>query len=466
MPFSTDSMSSLHASGEDEGKFNHNYRCFLKNISDTIINFNPVHNDLLFILRDLMNDSTANWTIPAQRQAVVSMLHRQDDLILAMRTGSGKKLAVVIPPQIEQGITVIIIPSSPLPCNDWFEYLQEMNINFEWFGSNKTSLDGQHNIVVVEADIALTPCWARAVQEINQTSKPVIRIVVDNAQIYLQNTTEVKAFRHWNCQLVLISGSAAPHIVPALETMFGFIRPSTVIRSHSSRNEMIYLLAPSIINTDYDSASHIVQHYIDWICSNKHSTVRWDYDKDRFLIFCPDEDLAYALAPTLLGVKVYSKSSEGGKYPMDAARQAYIHEMLVEGVLDGIIVTSGSEMGWSYDNVRLVIHIGQGSSMNHLIQQISHAGRDGEPAISVLIPFTKMNIVHEWTPLHKLQQGFDHLERMTSIPRVKTYPEMCLRYQILSYSDVEAYPCAQYAFGLLCQSCSKCGTIQLWCCPS
>ena len=106
------------------------------------------------------------------------------DVIVVLRTGIGKSAIALLPPQVENTVTVIVVPLVVL-LQDWKRRLDAMGIPYEEFDPSnpEASLTGGTSIVLVSADKATYPSFKAALARLNAILA-VIRVIVDEAHIW------------------------------------------------------------------------------------------------------------------------------------------------------------------------------------------------------------------------------------------------------------------------------------------
>lgn len=81
---------------------------------------------------------------------------------------------------------------------------------------------------------------------------------------------------------------------------------------------------------------------------------------------------------------------------MEAGDRLLIQHQFLNGELDVVCATSAFGMGINKENVRFVIHYHMPAQMEAYLQEIGRAGRDGEPAISILLYVPGDEKLHEF----------------------------------------------------------------------
>ncbi|KIL56726.1 hypothetical protein M378DRAFT_88899, partial [Amanita muscaria Koide BX008] len=374
----------------------------------------------------------ANWTCQQQREAVKALMALQQDVIVALRTGIGKTAIAILPSMVESGYTVIIIPLVAL-MEDWKRRLTEMEIPFEHFKGQETrSLNGNANIILVSSDAAKYDHWKK--------------FVVDEAHYYftdinfrghaLQNPF---AIRILPVQMVLMSGTIPPKAVDYLKSQF-VLHNALVIKTHSSRLEIEYLREKPASHLD-----EMVVRFQGYLAKYKQKE-KWNDETDRFLIFTPFIEDGMNIAKKM-GIEFYHGSK---KQPLTAEQKQGIYERWVRGEHEGMVASTALGAGNDYGHVRIAAHLGTPYDMVTFAQQTGRAGRDGEPAVSYLVPKGKI----------QGRNGEDTADLAGKEAMQKyvqgriSYPTGCFRYQLSEFLDGKGYTC--YDFGDDAELCTIC----------
>jgi len=132
-------------------------------------------------IRALTGNPNADWTCPAQKEAMSAVLEHKTDVMALMCTGSGKTMLTVVPTLLEDTITVCVLPLKSLML-DVCQNLDNMGVEYEVFKGDSTRISGTKKLVLVSADKAKTPQWREALAEVNQRVT-VGRLVFDEAHL-------------------------------------------------------------------------------------------------------------------------------------------------------------------------------------------------------------------------------------------------------------------------------------------
>ncbi|TEB10747.1 hypothetical protein FA13DRAFT_1722195 [Coprinellus micaceus] len=138
--------------------------------------------DMLDCLRRLISKD-AQWRNGDQRTAVASMLTLRRDLIIVLRTGLGKTAIALLPPMVEDGITVVVVPLVVL-LKEWETRLKHSLIPFDIFlHDRQTPIRPSAKVVLVSSDTARFDTWRQAIATLHNIH-PVVRMIIDEAHYY------------------------------------------------------------------------------------------------------------------------------------------------------------------------------------------------------------------------------------------------------------------------------------------
>ncbi|KAG1742875.1 hypothetical protein EDB19DRAFT_1827580 [Suillus lakei] len=169
----------------------------------------PLPEKSLWTLRMLLKDEQVNWQSSKQKDAVVSVLKRETDVITMLKTGGGKSMLAIISAIMDiKKVVVVVLPLKSL-MTDWERKLMAMGIGFQVY------------IPTVQL-----------FKDIN-----LIRVSVDREK-----------FNMW--KLVLLSGMVPPSSIGALKKAFGLAENAIEIRELSNWPELEYIMkTPAVSNT-------------------------------------------------------------------------------------------------------------------------------------------------------------------------------------------------------------------------
>lgn len=365
------------------------------------------------------------WTCEEQALMVEHMLKLEKDLIVCLRTGAGKSLAFTIVPYMEpNAYTILVIPFTAL-MNDTLTHLDKHGVPFQiGDGDNTSPLHPERNLVVVSAENAKNREWLKAVKTADAT-QPVIRAIIDEGHEALSGsqyrtplTRLYSSIRFRALQVVLLSATIPPRIVPDLVDLYGLDPEHTTIRSSSCRKELKYEMTPFV-------ASNEVEKETQQILARQRKRFG---PEDRAMVFVPYVDLGRSLA-TLLECNFYG-GSNNSKEQRDQVLSTWR-----SGEYNVIVGTTGLMSGIDYAHVRLVIFALPPIEALPFVQGCGRAGRDGKPATCVVVRrFPPRNAP---PPIPQEQDMFGKMFMRTFCGREvpETFPQKCLRYQMTEYVD-------------------------------
>ncbi|KAJ7573464.1 hypothetical protein C8J56DRAFT_903468 [Mycena floridula] len=409
--------------------------------------------DILIKLRELLKDPNADWTCAEQREAVEALLNLERDVIVAMRTASGKSLVFILAAILQTRVcSVLFIPLRAL-LEDWKRRLDNFGIPYHHFHASDgvPELTGEHNIILVSSDVGRFRNWEKAIDTLN-ARKPVGRIGFDESQLYIGDSkfrnftfAHPDALRRSACQVVLLSGSAPPDMIPDIVKTFGLVDPIQ-IRTRSARLETIYHVGPFI--RDVKEGHEKIMELVNRMRSGKEPGITWGL-KDRYLVYVQTLHDGYELAE-LADLDFYH-GTKSGEHEMTEKRQKEIWDDWVNGYKIGLICTSALQAGIDYASIRLVVHLKQPRSMNDYIQESARATRDGKLGIALLLPTKVFPSLAAWSEEHQRLHGTAYMKALTNPQGY--FPDSCVRYQMGIYNDGSFLQCPDYEGAMLCSGC-------------
>lgn len=202
----------------------------------------------LWTLRVLLKDDSATWISSEQRDAAVSVLKRNTDVIAMLKTGGGKSMLAILAAMMEVDKAVVVVLPLKSLMTDWERKLKAMGVPFQVYSPSNKSLKKNVNLILTSADKVKFGTWRKQLAELNE-SLPVSRLVFDEAHLTLlaedfrASMRAVQELRQFpDMQLVLLSGTVPPSSVAALKKTFGLMDDAVEVRESSNRPELEYIL--------------------------------------------------------------------------------------------------------------------------------------------------------------------------------------------------------------------------------
>ena len=384
-------------------------------------------------LRFVLSDPMAEWTSDHQKNAVLSVLKCDRDIVAVLPTGSGKTMLALLPSLIEKSqITVVILPLRIL-LFDYSKKLRTMNVPYHMYFPH-IPIPGNHNLVLVSADNAKTPHWRMAIAQLHERV-PVVRQVVDEAHIpathqdyrdALKNMADLRIM--FACQSVLISGTANTALVSLMLKEYGLGPDTLVMRTGTNRPEL-----------QYEWRAISGQSDMVGIIQKEIATVS---DKDRAVIFVPWYKLGQQLSEEL-----HIPFFHGGDDLDSDDRNSMFNDWSC-GFRPVILATSAFGTGNDYAHVRLVIHAGNPYELLSFIQEVSRAGRDRQPARCLLLTVPPSDS----PPAHPSLMVEDYAGKQ-AMKNALRQPWRCVRFTLTSYIDGDGLYCSADPKNQLCSVC-------------
>lgn len=383
----------------------------------------------------MLQKPDATWSLPAQREAILEALKLESDMLVLMKTGSGKSMIPIILSILEDFITVLILPLRSLMA-DYIRKLKDMHVPFEQYkGSQITEyLHGRHNLILVSADMARTKHWEQCIGVLHD-KRPVVRFVFDEghyaftADDFRESLRDLHELRFFAVQLVVLTGTC-PLIAELLVVKAFGLRNHKVFRTDTNRPELKFILE----TPHNDTIKHI-----KWLITSHESAMN---PEDRWLLFVTSIGDG-KLMERNLGYQFYHGD-------LDDTTQLQLVTAWHNGTKRGMICTSAFGAGNDYAHVRYIYHLGTPFEGIGYIQEVSRAGRDGQVAVCYIFPTGGSG--YNRTSVGDVQ-GRAMISKLVCQPS-QQHPGACLRYQLTQFCDGVGTHCLHQNTNQLCSACS------------
>lgn len=204
--------------------------------------------EALDALRRLVNNPTATWTSPLQRDTVMTVLNTTSDVLAVLTTSSGKSMLPLIPALLENNLlTVLILPLKSL-VTDYKRKLEAMAVPYlHYTGSNIPRGHCTPNLVLVTVDMARQDHWIQWIGEVDCV-KHVQRFCFDEGHYPLTDANfrgsvrNIYTVRSLPRQLVVFTGTLPPKSEPTIKEMFLLHESVKVFRSTSTNRPEFQLI--------------------------------------------------------------------------------------------------------------------------------------------------------------------------------------------------------------------------------
>lgn len=385
---------------------------------------------------------------PGQEELIEAVLQGRD-VFGIMPTGAGKSVCYQVPALLLPGITLVVSPLISL-MKDQVTALNQMGIHAAYLNSSLTmnqylkalqlAKRGQYKLIYVAPERLLTESFLDFARfaDISLLAVDEAHCVSQWGQDFRPSYLKVQEF---------------VRMLPRRPVMAAY----TATATRAVRDDCIAMLGledPFVKTTGFDRA-------------NLYFEVRQPADKDRELlaildkhreesgiIYCATRKNVEEICDLLIREGYRATRYHAGLTDEERTRN---QEDFLYDVSPVMVATNAFGMGIDKSNVRYVVHYNMPKNMESYYQEAGRAGRDGEPAVCILL-YSGQDVVtnqyfiehareNDELDEHELQivkdQDHKRLLQMTAY----CFTEDCLRSYILRYFGEEAV-----------DSCGNCGS--------
>lgn len=385
---------------------------------------------------------------PGQEELIEAVLQGRD-VFGIMPTGAGKSVCYQVPALLLPGITLVVSPLISL-MKDQVTALNQMGIHAAYLNSSLTmnqylkalqlAKRGQYKLIYVAPERLLTESFLDFARfaDISLLAVDEAHCVSQWGQDFRPSYLKVQEF---------------VRMLPRRPVMAAY----TATATRAVRDDCIAMLGledPFVKTTGFDRA-------------NLYFEVRQPADKDRELlaildkhreesgiIYCATRKNVEEICDSLIREGYRATRYHAGLTDEERTRN---QEDFLYDVSPVMVATNAFGMGIDKSNVRYVVHYNMPKNMESYYQEAGRAGRDGEPAVCILL-YSGQDVVtnqyfiehareNDELDEHELQivkdQDHKRLRQMTAY----CFTEDCLRSYILRYFGEEAV-----------DSCGNCGS--------
>ena len=351
-------------------------------------------------------------------EEVVTLLHDReikdsyDKQLVILPTGTGKSACFQIPATLIDGVTIIIYPLISL-INDQLRRLQESGIM-----SHKL-VGGMSYNEIQELGNALTQKKCKCILTNPETlhnkkhiallkkHKPKL-IVVDEAHCI---SKWGKTFRHSYLDIgskikelgakvtVAFTATASDKVIADIKHLLFLDKPVYVLRGHANRENITYSVLYCF--DKYQALSSLLSHSKILAPADEDPKyqqgmypVHYNFApvEKPAIVFCSSrvdcEVLTRMLRDNLQSTNIYFYHAGLSKKEKYNIEEWFLHSN--DGVL---IATCAYGMGVDKANIRSVIHYEAYTDIENFLQETGRAGRDGNPAISIMLSMFSVDAI-------------------------------------------------------------------------
>ena len=315
---------------------------------------------------------------PEQERAIRSIMGKRD-VLAVMSTGAGKSLIYQVPAVALGGTTIVVSPLVSL-MSDQVRKLVELGLH-PAFLNNTLSLraqervrnrikSGEFQILYVAPERLSNPALLSAIENL-----AIPLIAVDEAHCisewghdFRSDYREISAFIERFDQrptVVALTATATPRVRKDIARSLGLQNPLEIVSSFDRVN-----LSLSVVHMPHDERG-------SWCVRTARSK-----GSECGIFYCVTISEAERIHDALKRAGVPAALYHG-KLDNDAKKAA--QEAFMSGQAPVMIATSAFGMGIDKPDVRYVVCCGMPLSIESYYQQIGRAGRDGEPADTIML---------------------------------------------------------------------------------
>ncbi|MEU4670374.1 RecQ family ATP-dependent DNA helicase [Amycolatopsis sp. NPDC023774] len=321
---------------------------------------------------------------PSQVQAADAVAAGQDTLAV-LPTGSGKSAIYQVAGLARGGLTLVISPLIALQRDQLRSIAGrpygDRTINAELLNSSQRVHERRETLARLETgelDFVFLSPEQLTNAETRAAITNVTLFVVDEAHLvsewgqefrpeYLRLTDAIAEFGR--PPILALTATASPPVQADITRRLG-MRETHVVVADFDRPNISLSMRPT--QPSKPEARAVDDRCVDVLI--QHDTPALVYA----LTHARCESLAERLRLDAFRAAPY----HGG---MAAAARAQVQDDFFAGKLDVVVATSAFGMGIDKPDIRTVVHAGVPASIDDYYQEIGRAGRDGEPAVAVLV---------------------------------------------------------------------------------
>lgn len=351
---------------------------FVKRVMNTRPRERTTYTDKELTLKaaELLGTPGFSWR-PGQQALLRAILQGRKDIVAILPTGSGKSLAFMLPCKLPDAkITVLVLPLVSLRV-DMVRRLRELRIDFSVWSPHSQATS---RLVIVSVEAAITTGFRSYVEHLHNTQE-LDRIVIDECHLtvtardYRESMTQLCQLRWVETQFVFLTATLPPSLVPQF-FQHNYLGKPYIVRQLFNRPSIRYC----VIRSDDRSTTLEQEAAKEMRAQHRQNLIRGSYSpRDKVIAYCPSRLQAKVLAGYL---DCEHFTSDSGT-PED--KKAILDRWLADADMPYIVATSALGAGFDYAHIRTVWHVGAPTSMVDFVQETGRAGRDGEPAASLVL---------------------------------------------------------------------------------
>lgn len=376
--------------------------------------------------------------LPGQEE-VIQNIARGCDTLAVMPTGGGKSLCYQLPAMMFPGITLVVSPLIAL-MKDQVDVLQKRGMAASFINSSLSDTEIQKNIedvlagkikILYVAPERLVKGFVGILQKV-----PVSFVAIDEAHCvsmwghdFRPDYRAIKECLTLLPKRPIVAGftaTATPEVRDDIVERLGLLRPRVFVRGFDR---------PNLFFTARWGMSEFERNW-------EAADLVWRLEKPG-IVYVGKRDKAEELAEFFARQGVKAVPYHAG---MKSEERTAIQEDFMQDRVPVIVATIAFGMGVDKRDVRFVVHVGMPGTLEGYYQEAGRAGRDGKPAVCVLLHsnddgdlqryFIRKNYydaLHNGKPEREADMVRD--KRHQKLEKMEEYAmaSMCRRRLILNY---------------------------------
>lgn len=361
--------------------------------------------------------------ISLQSVVIEHVLKRRDTLAI-MPTGGGKSLCYQIPALLFDGLTVVVSPLIAL-MKDQVDQLEALgfpalflnsSLDFEEYQENLFRVrSGEIKLLYVSPETLLTPRLLNLLSEVRLDCLTIdeAHCISEWGHDFRPEYRQLAAVRQRFPQAVCIAltATATPRVRADIKTILNFQEDSEFVASFNRPNLQIEVTARN------DPGQQVLD-------------VLHRYPGQAGIVYCFSRKQVDDLTAFLVKKGIAARPYHAG---LDDAARKTNQELFLRDDVQVMVATIAFGMGINKPNVRFVIHYDLPKSIEGYYQEIGRAGRDGLPALCLLLynygDVRKLQYFVEQKDETERQVAYQHLQEMTRYAESAS----CRRVPLLAY---------------------------------
>jgi superfamily II DNA or RNA helicase len=361
---------------------------------------------------------------PQQARALMALVRKEGPLVVVLPTGGGKSLLFMVPLILLRAQTTIVVAPFVALVQDLIDRCDRQGLSaVEW--TCELAAEGA-TLVIVSAEHAAGReflGWATNLQNAGRLDQVVVdecHLVV-TAVHYRKRLAQLKNLRNLRCPLAFLTATLPPTLESDFFQAF-LLDYAHMIRAPTTRSNISYTVQV-LRGRDLVNAAAALRDQLenDWLKDGG----------DRAIVYCRTRKECSRLA-SKLGC---------GQYYSTLPDRAETMKAWIRGDRRWIVATGSLGVGVDVASIRVVVHMGMPYGLVDFAQESGRAGRDGRPALSLVL-LNKPAEVPVWNTSEDLVAMHDFLSTTA-----------CRRTVLGEYLDGQAMECRVLGTVELCDRC-------------